>query len=363
MIDWCSSMQQTYEFYKVDPITWEDNEKISTIQSCTINRDSSNSTLGSSTIDTTEMMDECYIRIYLVATQNQKTKENKYYDEVQKVPLGTFLFQTPAVEFDGKSNKISMDGYTPLIELKEKPLPIGYSLLKDDKIMNTASRLCRENVRAPVIQVDNEDVLHTDFVAELDDTWLTFLTDLITVAKHEFSLDEYGQIMFDPVCDIASLSPVWTYDDGNSSILLPDVQDERDIYGIPNVVEVTYYDEEQKKQYIARVVNEDEDSPISTVNRGREIVYRESNPEVSGSIDQQYIEDYATQLLRNMSCLEHTVTYTHGYCPVRLGDCVRLNYERAGLINVKAKVISQSIKCETGCTVEETAVYTTKLWR
>ena len=40
-----------------------------------------------------------------------------------------------------------------------------------------------------------------------------------------------------------------------------------------------------------------------------------------------------------------------------------LNYQRAGLKYVKAKVISQSISCETGCPVEETAIYTTKLWR
>jgi hypothetical protein len=46
-----------------------------------------------------------------------------------------------------------------------------------------------------------------------------------------------------------------------------------------------------------------------------------------------------------------------------MGDCVILDYKRAGLVNVKAKVISQSISCVTGCPVEETAIYTTKLWR
>lgn len=358
MINWLSSMNQTYEFYKVSPITWEDDAKIDTVQSCTINRDSSNSTLGSATIDTNEVMDECYIRIYMIIKQNQNGKK---YDETKKVPLGTFLFQTPSYGFDGKVSKYTMDGYTPLIELKGTPPPIGYSILKDEPIMDIASRICQENVRAPVIPATSEEILHTNFVAELDDTWLTFLSDLIANAKYEFSLDEYGQISFDPICDTASLQPVWTYDDSNSSILYPDIQDERDLYGIPNVVEVVYSTDEEK--YFARVVNNDKDSPISVVNRGREVVYRETSPGVTGSVNQAYIDNYATQLLRNLSCLEHKVTYTHGYCPVRVGDCVRLNYKKAGLDNVKAKVISQSIKCETGCPVEETAVYTTKLWR
>ena len=60
--------------------------------------------------------------------------------------------------------------------------------------------------------------------------------------------------------------------------------------------------------------------------------------------------------------MEHKITYTHGYCPVRVGDCIRLNYSSLGLNNIKARVISQAIKCEPGCPVTETAVFTTKLY-
>jgi hypothetical protein len=58
------------------------------------------------------------------------------------------------------------------------------------------------------------------------------------------------------------------------------------------------------------------------------------------------------------------VSYSHGYCPVRIGDCVRLNYRRAGLDDVKAMVKTQTIKCSSGgCEVSETAVFTKKLWK
>jgi hypothetical protein len=135
----------------------------------------------------------------------------------------------------------------------------------------------------------------------------------------------------------------------------------RDLYGIPNVVEVVYSGD--SGYVFSRIVNDDPNSPISTVNRGREIVYRDTNPNLAGEPTQEMLDDYATQLLRNLSCLEHKITYSHGYCPVRVGDCVTLNYEKAGMRNVRAKVISQTIKCTTGCPVQETAVYTTKLWR
>ena len=82
-----------------------------------------------------------------------------------------------------------------------------------------------------------------------------------------------------------------------------------------------------------------------------------------GNPNQKRIQEYAENLLKELSSLEYTITYTHGYCPVRLGDCVRLNYERAGLKGIKAKVVSQSISCEPGCPVTEKAVFTNKLWR
>lgn len=351
MVDWHSTMDQTFEFYVVDPASWKDKSILSAITSCTINRDLSADTLGSATIDSTEILDECYVRVYLVVIQNGiKTR----------VPLGTFLVQTPAIKHDGKTSSVSMDAYTPLIELKGSSPPIGYSLLKGQTIMDVASRLCEENLRAPVIAIDTEDELNSNFISNLDDTWMSFLSDLMSMAKYQFGLDEMGRVIFEPVRDTRSLQAVWTYNDDNSSILRPDFVDERDLYDVPNVVEVVYSTGSGYR--VSRIVNDDPNSPVSTVNRGWEKLHRDTNPSFSGVPTQRDLDAYAKQLLRNLSSLEHTITYTHGYCPVRIGDCVILNHTRMGLVNVKAKVTSQSIKCETGCQVEETAVYTTKLW-
>ena len=199
-----------------------------------------------------------------------------------------------------------------------------------------------------------------DFVANADDTWISFLTDLIAIAKYSFGLDELGRIIYLPQQDTASLQPVWTYNDDNSSIIQPDIRIDHDIYGIPNVVEVVYSN--GNGHYYARVVNDDPNSPISTVSRGREITHRVTDPELNGNPTELQIKEYASQLLRELSSFENAITYTHGYCPVRIGDCVRLNYTKYNLKNVKAKVINQTIKCESGCMVTEKAVFTMDLW-
>lgn len=351
MPNWCGTMQQTFEYYVVDSGTWMDKEKITTVKSCKITRDSDTETLGSATINVTESLMECYIRIYLITVQNGIT---------EKFPLGTFLVQTPSTDFNGKVRDISLDAYTPLLELKEKMPPIGYALLADENIMDMAYRLARQYARAPVVKTTSESVLSSDFVANTDDTWLSFLSDMVANAKYTFDLDERGRIMFAAKQDLASLQPIWTYNDDNSSILYPDLTLKHDLYGIPNVVEVTY--SVGNDVLYSRVVNDDPNSPISTVNRGREVPYRTSNPSLAGMPNQEILDDYAKNLLRELSSVEYTISYTHGYCPVRLGDCVRLNYTRAGLTNIKAKVISQTINCSTGCEVSEKAVFTKKLW-
>lgn len=352
MADWLSSMQQTFEYYIVDPKTWKDIELIDTVKSSTIQRDAEAETLGSATIDMTESVGESYIRIYLITIQNGLRERH---------PLGTFLVQTPSLNFNGRLQNISVDAYTPLIELKESPPPLGYSILKNSNVMDFAYRLARERARAPVVKTECNTLLGMNFTASTDDTWLTFLSDLIANAKYNFALDEMGRILLSPYQDTASLQPVWTYNDDNSSILYPEISVDRDLYGIPNVVEVIHSN--GAGYYFVRAVNDDPNSVTSTVNRGREIIHRVNNPDLVGKPTESQVKDYANQLLRELSVLEYTVTYTHGYCPVRLGDCVRLNYARAGITNIKAKVISQTIKCEPGCPVTEKAVFTTRLWR
>lgn len=352
MINWTESMNQSFEYYEVDPNTWKDIKLLQTVKSCSINRESTSSTLGSASLDVTDMIGEAYIRIYLVANQNGL---------IEKVPLGMFLVQTPTSSFDGKSKSVSMDAYTPLLELSENPTPLGYALLKGENILNQAYLIIRNNCRAPVIETVFEKNLEGDFVANISDTWLTYVKDLIKLANYTLNLDEIGKIIFEPDKKVDELQPVWNFNDDNSSILLPEISLKHDLYGIPNVVEVVTM--VNNEVYVARVENKNINSPTSIQNRGREITHRETSPSFSGLPTKDMVDEYAEKLLKTLSSVEYEINYSHGYCPVRVGDCVRLNYKLAGIIDVKAKVTSQNIKCDTGCTVSERAIFTKNLWK
>lgn len=352
MIDWRSAMEQTFEYYIVDPISWLDTEKLEGVSKCQITRDNSSDTLGSATLDFTGNLGESYVRIYLVVIQNG-VKE--------RFPLATVLVQTPSLSYDGKVTNTSMDAYTPLIELKENKPPLGYFTPEKNNIMKEATRLVNEHARAPIVGGISDITIYKDFVSNTDDTWLTYIRDMIANAKFYFALDEMGRILFAPKQETASLQPVWTYTDDNCSILYSDISLERDFYNIPNVVEVIYSD--SNDTYYGIATNDSTTSPVSTVNRGRKITQRIENPEIPGVPTQAMIDEYAVNYLKEVSTFEYTVKYSHGYCPVRVDDCVFLNVRSLGLIDVKARVVSQSIECEAGCKVTETAIFTQKLWR
>lgn len=349
-MDWTRGMSQEFEYMVVDPGTWREKGRLDLIESCTVERDLEADTLGSASIDVTGDPGEVYVRVYLVATQDGAT---------ERFPLGTLLAQTPQTEFDGMRETASVDAYTPLIELKENKPPLGFYIAEGDDVMERVAELAAEHARAPVVPCEDGATMPYDFVANASDTWQGFLSDAAAMAGHRFDLDELGRICFAPSADRPT-APVWTFSEGNSSILRPAVTTERDMYGVPNVVEAVW--SEDGDFIFSRAVNDDPNSATSTVARGREILHRDDSPDIAGIVTQKALDEYARRKLEELSAVECRVTYSHGYCPVRTGDCVRLDHPRAGLDGVLARVVSQSIDCSTSCQVEETAEFQVKYW-
>ena len=137
MPDWSSSMQQTFEYYVVDPGTWKESKLLDNVKTCTITRDSEAETLGSATIDVIDSVGECYVRVYLVTIQNGVRERH---------PLGTFLVQTPSSNFDGKIRSVSMDAYTPMLELKESPRIFNFKRSEHhDGCLSNSKRACKSS--------------------------------------------------------------------------------------------------------------------------------------------------------------------------------------------------------------------------
>lgn len=378
-VDWSKGMQQTFEYYTVDPNTWYDVLCLTNIISCSLTHDSSSEMRGHASITTSEPLDENYIRIYMRVRQNGIN---------QRFCLGTYLFIVSSDSFNGKRHSYTYTGYTPLIELKEKLAPLGYNVIgitgekpellpprtaptvtdEISRVIGQYSRLKLEN------NVLIERPLLNNFVSGTSDTWLAVVNNLLTAStlqQYELSVDNWGAVRIKEAITVYNEKHVYEYDDGNSSILLPTLDLTDDMTDIPNVVEVIYTGNGNKDiGYVRKVVkNEDTRSIVSIPSRGREIWRRFviSNiaiplGEVTRDMIEDQVEGQAKRLLEAASTIRKTIQYSHGFNGVEVGDTVLFNYERAGFTGIKAKVVSQTINCKPGCQVDETAVYTKRLW-
>lgn len=353
MIDWTKPMRQSFEYVEIDPDGWKHKRVLDDIKSCSISYDADSETVGSASLDTTNDKGEMYIRTYLVVTQNRIT---------ERYPLGTFIYQSGEESYGKGPVSVSMNGYSPIHELEGDKPDVGYSIIKGSNIMSYVYRIMSEHMRAPITPSDSDSKLEDNFVANGDDTYLSFILDLIALSDFKVDLDGEGNVTFVKRAELENSVPIWTYTDDNSSILYPEIKKKYDIYGIPNVLEVVYSKTDTKNPIIVRIENNDENSPVSIPRRGRRILVRDTDPKVNGAQDINTLTEYAKKTLKELSTLTRVVSYKHGYCPVKVGDCVMLNYRAAGLVNVKAQVMTQSISCEPGCPVEETAKYTEELW-
>lgn len=66
-------------------------------------------------------------------------------------------------------------------------------------------------------------------------------------------------------------------------------------------------------------MNDDPNSPVSTVNRGREITHRVTNPEFAGEPTEGQIEIYARNLLEQLSSIDYTVSFLMAIVLLDLG--------------------------------------------
>lgn len=347
-IDWTKSMKQDFEYYTVDPESWLDRERLECIIESDISRDLNTETKHSFRAVTTEPIGECYIRVYLIATQGMET---------DKIPLGTFLSYVPSIDYNGRLTKLDIEGYSPIIELREKIPPIGTYIAKNANILTTIANWLRLYTRAPIIDTNETCNSTKNYVAEASDTWYSYISGVLEDNGYFLNVDALGQIRIDKDINPMYLQPKWTFADGKDSILCNDISINQDIFDVPNVLEVVASTGNGNNSGYAKVTNDSKDSPVSTVNRGRIIAKRITNPQV----DVTGLQAYAENELIKESTVETSVTYSHGYCPVTIGDCIMLSHSRFGIDKLKLKVVSQSISCKTGCVVSETARSTVNL--
>lgn len=333
MIDWSKGISAETYITEVDPITWKDVDRIE-ITSGTISRTNE----GLRNAADIECLDydqtkERWVRIYLDARQG---------DSSEHTPLFTGIASSPNRDIYGSvnTNKIQCDSV--LKPCQDVLLPRGWYAPANTNAVSIIKELLKATP-APVEEDEDSPNLYDHIVAEDGETRLTMIDKILLAIGWRMQITGNGTIQ---LRNVAKKSLV-TFDPISNDVIENDLSVEYDWYSAPNVFRAI----SDSKTYTA--VDDSEDSPLSTVNRGREIWVEETDCHLN---DGESLESYAKRRLKEEQRVNYAVSYKRRYRPdIYASDIVSLHYP-AQRIQGDFFITSQKIELGYCATTSEEVV-------
>lgn len=329
-MDWSKGYSSTYYMTIVDPATWKDLERIE-ITGGNIKR-SNDGLRESAAVDCTSYPEgiERWIRLYFEANQNGATEHTAIF---------TGIATSPGTDMEGVRKSITLDCYSVLKPAADVDLLRGWYAPAGANGAAVIKQLLSVTA-APVVIPDESERLKNHIIAEDDETHLTMIEKILKAIDWRIRIHGDGTINVEPI----SREPVATFDPIEYDVVETQIKVEEDWFNAPNV----YLAIEDDLTAIAR--DDSPNSPLSTVNRGREVWMREDGCELA---DNETIAQYANRMLKAAQQIYQSADYSRRYIPnIIPGDYIRMRYPAQGLDGVY-QIDSQGIALTHGARTDE----------
>lgn len=328
MIEWNKSY--TFKLYgcEVDPQTWQDKGTFN-IESGTISKSDSDLREGADITTVDFHTDaEMWVRVYMDVRQKSISEH---------VPLFTGLATSPSFELDGGVKTTKMECYSVLKALDDILLPRGWYA---SPYRNT-QKILQELLEPTPAPIDYEDDLPrlTDFmIAEDGESNLSMLNTMLNNLRLVMTIAGDGRITIR-----TSAKNIQATFGEDFDIIEPQVSVKNDWYSCPNVF-MAIADE-----VMAIAKDNDDDSPLSIGNRGREIWQVEDGVDLPNNMT---LAEYAKARLKEEQSQVETLSYKRLFLPdVYVGDAVRIHYNE---VTGVYRIVSQKMDMD-GSVSEEVA--------
>lgn len=328
-MDWSKGLSASYYLTVVDPATWRDTQRVE-ITGGTVSRISTG-LRQSADLSCTEWEPrrERWVRVYLDAAQEGSSEH---------VALFTGLTSVPETAIDGNRTSYPVACYSVLKPAEDILLQRGWFAGEGLSGGDLAAELLSVTP-APVSVADGAPALRQAIIAEDGENRLTMAEKILAAIGWQMVIDGDGTIRIGP--PETEIRAVFGVD---NDVIEPQVSLRADWFACPNCFRAIYGDQ------TAEARDDDEDSMLSTVSRGREVWREESGVQLG---DGEGLEQYAQRRLRELQAYAYTVRYDRRFDPnVTVGSVIRLHYPGQNLMD-DYTVTAQSITLGLGARVSE----------
>ena len=329
---WCEPFEENYRVMAVDRSTGYETRRLPNVSGGSVTRNQDTSTFESATIAIQGPVGEVpdLVRVYLDAT-SQVTGESR------SVALGTFLVSLPKREVDGATESTSADLYGRLRELADDDFDTPYTVAAgSDAVMAAAGIARAAGLEVIADPSDYRTTAEWTFGVggggeDHPDTKLKAINKLLDVAGFSAAkTDAMGRVIMARYAKPQDRPVARTMREGAGCTVRRELTDELDRLAVANVIHVDYTT--QKTSVRGTAVDDDPNSEWSTASVGRRIVKRYEYQDLPAGADAQAAANLkAAELLATDRSILRRVTLTCAWCPVGVGDAVRVDIPTAGV--------------------------------
>lgn len=337
-MDWGRSYSASWRVFRVNRQTWADAEQITDVDTIRITKTADGDLLESGDMDTSGELANDYYRIVMTAEQD---------GDVARVDVATLLFEVTGGEHNYGTQTLSAAGNSVLYPASTTTVLTGAYAPAGVDGADYAGRMLRSAINAPVA-VEGSFTLVDNVVHEIGCTVLDAVWSVLEAGGFVMQIDGRGVVHILP----KPTEPALILDSNNLRLLEPGISYTADSSEVPNRYIVVL----DANRTVA--VNDDPNSPISTVSRGYFVDEVDDSPVL---VNGETLSGYAARKLREASHIEEEWKYKREYAPGVLPySIVRASIDGA---EGDLRVDSQTLTCDHGISIEETAVKEVSLWQ
>lgn len=336
-MDWTKSYTSTWRVFKVNTRTWADGEMISRVDSASISRTADGRLLESGSLTLTGTFESGYYRIAMTAEQG---------GEIERVDVATLYFEVENEEVDFGRTVSDVDGSSVLYPADTTSIITGEYAPAGVDGAQYAAQLLRSAIAAPV-EVEGSFTLNDHIVFELGESVIDAVWAVLDAGGFVIQINGRGVVQIMP----KPTEPTLTIDHSSMRMLSNGIKSSAKTGDIPN--RYIAIDED----IVATAVNDDPTSVVSTASRGFYVDVVDTSPT---PVNGKTYEEYAHDRLKELSILYDERTYVREYAP----DVYIYSLVRASINGLQGdmRVLSQSIECGNGITVNEKSAREIQLW-
>lgn len=327
---WANGYSATCYMSVVDPSTWRDTDRIG-ITGGTIKRSDSEliEAADISCVDYDQTR-ERWVRVWM---------DTRQQGSADHVALFTGLATSPDRDINGRYVTNTVQCYSVLKPAQDILLPLGWYAPAGANGASLAFSLLSAGP-APIVIEGTSPNLTEHIIAEENETNLSMARAVLNAINWRVRIDGDGTIRIMPKAEDVSAS----FDHEENDMIETKLKEVYDWFSCPNVFRAISDD----MTAVAR--DEDPDSRLSTISRGREIWKQDTSCNLG---DNEGIAAYARRKLAELQQASRKVSYDRRYHPeVTIGDRVRIHYPAQKIIGT-FEVMSQTIDIAKTCRTSE----------